>query len=281
MAFGDLLLHLDSYPEPTREADIDAAIAFAAAIGGKLTALGIRVTIPAESNRIADYLIGLSKIVREQEKQSHIAAREGLEAFTRKATHAGVYSDALLARADLYDVPDLVARVARTRDMCLIPMSGRFTGQHEVAQTAIFDSGRSVLIFKGRKRTFRKGLGKVVIAWDASAFAARAVAEALPFLSHATEVRVLTVIGEKPSAHAGLGVDLVRHLSAYGVAASMDEIDADGRSIGDVFDTYLTAQAADLLVMGAYGRSQLLELILGGATEHMLWANRVPTLLAH
>ena len=114
MAFGDLLLHLDSYPEPTREADIDAAIAFAAAIGGKLTALGIRVTIPAESNRIADYLIGLSKIVREQEKQSHIAAREGLEAFTRKATHAGVYSDALLARADLYDVPDLVARVAHS-----------------------------------------------------------------------------------------------------------------------------------------------------------------------
>ena len=61
MAFGDLLLHLDSYPEPTREADIDAAIAFAAAIGGTLTALGIRVTIPAESNRIADYLIGLSQ----------------------------------------------------------------------------------------------------------------------------------------------------------------------------------------------------------------------------
>jgi nucleotide-binding universal stress UspA family protein len=281
MAHEDLLLHLDSFPNPTPEADIDAAVAFAAAAGGRLTALGVAVTIPLQSNRVADYLIGLSSIVRDEEKRSDAAGHSTLKQFTKKAKATGVFNESIFVRADLYDVPEVVARAARTRDICLVPLGGQFTGQHEVAQTVIFDSGRPVLIFKGRKRTFAKGLRKVVVAWDGGPFAARAVAEALPLLAKAAEVRVLTVVGEKPSAGAGLATDLVRHLRTHGVFAIVDEVEAQGRPIGKALDSYLKSQAPDLLVMGAYGHSRLRELVLGGATEHMLWENKVPTLLAH
>jgi nucleotide-binding universal stress UspA family protein len=281
MPYEDLLVHLDTYPDPTPPADIDLAVVIAAAIGGKLTALGLAVTIPLESNRVADYLLGLSKIARDQEKQSRAAARDGLKRLSKKAKAAGVSADTIFAKSDLYEVPDVVAQMARTRDVCLVPLGGRFTGQHEVAVTAIFSSGRPVLIFKRHKTAFAKGLRKAVVAWDGSACAARAVAEALPILGRAGEVRILTVLGDKPTAGPGLASDLVRHLAAHDVVATVDEVEASGRATGDVFDAYLKAAKPDLLVMGAYGHSRLQELVLGGATEHMLWETKVPTFLAH
>jgi nucleotide-binding universal stress UspA family protein len=281
MPFDDLLLHLDSYPDPTPPADIDLAVAIAAAIGGKLTAVGLAVTIPLESNRVADYLLGLSKIVRDQEKESRAAARDGLKRFSKRAKAAGVFADTIFTRTDLYDVPDVVAQMARTRDACLVPLGGRFTGQHEVAVTALFNSGRPVLIFKRHKSAFSKGLRKVVIAWDGGACAARAVAEALPILGKAAEVRILTVLGDKPTTGPGLAADLVRHLAAHGVAATVDEVEANGRATGDVFDAYLKGAKPDLLVMGGYGHSRLQELVLGGATEHVLWETKAPTFLTH
>lgn len=138
-----------------------------------------------------------------------------------------------------------------------------------------------MLIYKGRKGTFAKGLRKVAIAWDGGPCAARAVAEAMPLLGRAAQVRVFTVVGEKPSVEPGLAAELVRHLGAHGVVAAVDEVDIGGRAIGAALDAYLKAQAPDLLVMGAYGHSRLQEFVLGGATEHMLWETKVPTFLAH
>ena len=277
----DLLIHLDSYPEPTPLEDVDKAIAFAAAMHAKLTALALGVSIPLETNRIADYLVGLSKMVAEEESRSQATCHRLLEAFTTRAKSAKVFGGALLERTDVYEVPRVLARKARTRDLCLVPLGGRFNNQREAAQAAIFESGRPVLIYTGKGAHFSKGLRKAVIAWDGGACAARAVAEALPVLRRADEVRLLIVLGEKTSAHSGLASDIVRHLKIRGLDPQVDEVDAHGRSIGAVLDEYLAKQSPDLLVMGAYGHSRLREFILGGATEHMLWETRVPTLLAH
>ena len=105
--------------------------------------------------------------------------------------------------------------------------------------------------------------------------------DALPLLTKAREVRVLTVVGEKPGARAGLGEDASRHLSAHGVAAVVDEVDPDGRRVGQVLEDYVGKCGCDLLVMGAYGRSRVREFILGGATEHMLSHLTAPVLLSH
>jgi len=282
MALNDILLHIDSFPEPTPNDAIDQAVAFAAAIGGTLSALAAQVQIPLRSNRVADYLIHLSDIVHEQEANSTAAAHASLEHFKSRAEAAGVLGEALLQKGDIYLQADRVARRARTRDLCIVPLAGPFEAQMVVVEAALFSSGRPVLVFRAGEASLpAHAPTSVVLAWDGGACAARAMADALPILKLAEQVRILTILNEKPSAVAGLGADALRHLKAHDVAAEIDEVVAAGRPIGAVLDAYLADRRPELLVMGGYGHSRLRETLLGGATEHALNNLKSPVFLSH
>jgi nucleotide-binding universal stress UspA family protein len=100
-------------------------------------------------------------------------------------------------------------------------------------------------------------------------------------MSLARQVRVVTVLNDKPDAQSGLGDDAVRHLKAHGVNALADEIDGKGRKIGEVLESYVQEQNSDLLVMGAYGHSRFREFVLGGATAHLMRDPKFPLFLSH
>jgi len=121
----------------------------------------------------------------------------------------------------------------------------------------------------------------VVVAWDFSRPAARAVADALPLLEKAKQVYVVTVSNEKAIESRRSGTELAKHLKRHGVDAVLDTVDAAGRGIGDILKSYVTSRSADLLVMGAYGHSRIREFILGGATKSMLSRPPVPVFLSH
>jgi nucleotide-binding universal stress UspA family protein len=158
----------------------------------------------------------------------------------------------------------------------------RASSQRAVAEDVIFHAGRPVLVFNAEKAPLPSASPKcVAIAWDGSRCAARAVSDAIYLLKAAEDARVFTIVGEKPSAKAGVAKDLVRHLRMYGVEARVDEVEGATRSIGVSIDHYLNEVRPDLLVMGAYGSSRLKEFILGGATEHILNKLRCPALLSH
>ena len=278
----DILLQIDSYPEPTSREAIEQASRFAAAAGGTLSALAVEIDIRAPSNRLADFLVNLSGLAEEEEQKSHRACQAALATFTEVARSAGVLGQVLTAKADLYCVGDYVAERARTRDLCIVPIADQLDGQRSVAEAVIFGSGRPTLLFRpGVADLLSPHLATVVLAWDGSRSAARVMADALPLLPKAHEVRVLTVLNEKPGTHSGLGDDVVRHLQAHGVNAVADEVDAGKQPIGKVLEDYASQCRSDLLVMGAYGRSRLREFVLGGATEYMLHAPKVPLFLAH
>ncbi|ATC32152.1 universal stress protein [Caulobacter vibrioides] len=282
MRFHDLLLHIDTYPKPTPAPAIEEAVRLAASLGGKLTALALEIEIPLHSNRLADYLIGLSDMATAEEARSRKAGKDGLAYFTEVAIKVGVYQAAASARAHHYDVAEDVAKIARTYDLCLLPRIDGSNGQLEVAQSVVFGSGRPVLTFKaGEAAALIQGPDEVVIAWDGSRSAARALADALPLLVRAKSVRILTVLNEKPGVRATIGADAQRHLQAHGVNATLDEVDTDGGTIGAAFDRYLERIQPDLLVMGAYGHSRAREFLLGGATQHILACVPYPTLLSH
>lgn len=282
MPLYDILIQLDSYPEPTPPGAVEQAVRFTAGVGGVLSALAVEIDIRVRTNPIAEHLISLSRLAKDEEQKSRAACAALLEAFSAQAREAGVLGQALHGRADLYGVGDYVAEQARTRDLCLVPVLGRADGQRDVAEAVVFGSGRPVLLFRPATAALPDGPpGVVVLAWDGSRTAARALADALPVLQKAREVRVLTVVNEKPDAGPGLGAEVVRHLAAHRVHAVADEIDGAGRAVGQVIDDYAAACAADLLVMGAYGRSRAREFILGGATEHMLRGSIAPLLLSH
>lgn len=281
MPVNDILLHIDSYPDPTSPAAVGRAIALAGRLEGTLTALAVEVALPVRSNRVADYLIGLSATAHEQEALSRAHCEKSLTMFAAAASAAGLPHETLHERAHLQEVSGHIAIKARSRDLCIIPLGGRFEGQQEVARSVIFGSGRPVLVFSDTTPDQTMALGVVVVAWDGSRTAARAMADAMPVLKLAKSVRVLTVGGDKPSVDAGLGKEAVRHLSLHGVEATADIIEGQGAKIGKVIDGYLADKAADLLVMGAYGHSRLQEFVLGGATQHMLTQPKVAVLMSH
>ncbi len=278
----DLLLHIYSYPDPTPPEAIDQAVRFAAAVGGDLTALAVQVNLQASSNYLASRLINLAAVCAEQEAKSLAACKSAVAVFEEKLATYRVTGGSLLTQADLYAIGSHVALHARTRDLCLVPMVDGRDGQRAVTEAVVFGSGRPVLLFRpGEAELLGGGLSTVVVAWDGSPTAARALAAALPLLPRARQVRVLTVLNEKAEARAGLGAEVVRHLGVHGVEAIADEVDAANRKVGQVLSDYVAEHGSDLLVMGAYGRSRIQEFILGGATESLLANPRMPLLLAH
>ena len=282
MPMNDILLQIDSYPEATSPGAMEQAARFAAAVGGVLTGLAVEIDIRAPKNAVADYLIGLTRLAEDEEQKSRQACKAALEVFSTKAREMGVFGAALHGKANMDCVGQFVAKAARTRDLCLVPVADRADGQRSIAEAVVFGSGRPVLLFRpGVANLLDEGLSAVVLAWDGSRSAARVMADALPVMLKAREVRVLTVVDDKPDARSGLGGDAVRHLQAHGVNAVADEVGAGSRRIGQVLEEYVLDCRSDLLVMGAYGRSRVREFILGGATEHMLRDPKVPLFLAH
>lgn len=128
------------------------------------------------------------------------------------------------------------------------------------------------------------GIGRrVVIGWDASRPATRAVNDALPFLIAAETVTVLTIDPkDRPCGHGEVpGADIALHLARHGIKATAQSTVSAGIGVGNALLSRVSDLGADLLVMGAYGHSRERELVFGGATRTVLATMTVPVLMAH
>lgn len=282
MALEDILLNIDSYPDPTPDAAIEEAVGLAAKLGGRISAQAFAVRIPLHSNALADRLVGLSGLARDEEARSLAAAQAGLAHFATVAARADVYKDSHLLRCDLYDLDAAASKQARTRDLLIVPVGPPAGGQIGLAEAAIFHAGRPVIVFQaGKAGPPGEVPALVTVAWDGSRAAARALADALPVLARAQDVRILTILNDKPGTGVGEGAEAARHLAAHGIAATVEEVEAEGRGVGAVLEDHAARHGPDLLVMGGFGHSRLREFVLGGATQYLLHAPPVPILFSH
>ncbi|CAN5118392.1 universal stress protein [soil metagenome] len=282
MAFKDILFQLDSYPEPTSGAVIERGVWWARHLQAALTVLAVDIQIPVHSNKVADYLIGLTDQARAEEAKSHRQGQDLLAEAAACALRDEVEFLVHTHRAHLFDVGEHIARMARTHDLCIVPLSGRFDEQQGVVRTVVFGSGRPTLILDEAVVEARtSGCARVVIAWDGGASAARALGDSLPVLAKAEVVTVLTISGDKPGVDDKMGFDVVRHLRSHGITAQAKALAADQSSAGTVIERYVRQVDADLLVMGAYGHSRLRDFVLGGVTEHLLHAPPTALWMAH
>jgi nucleotide-binding universal stress UspA family protein len=147
-------------------------------------------------------------------------------------------------------------------------------------EAAIHECARAVMI---APPTSAGGeFGNVIVAWNGSFQAARAVEYSLPFLGRASQVTIL-VVGSTPD-DVGAAY-LARNLGRHGLKTTIDAIDpgaVSGRARGRALLDYTHGKGADLLVMGAYGRGQVLSFLgMGGATGKVISSCRVPLLMAH
>ncbi len=142
--------------------------------------------------------------------------------------------------------------------------------------SVLFGSGRACL-FVPPKGEGAKSFGTVLVAWNGSREAARAVAEAMPFLQRASQVIVVVVRQGEETAFGG---DIARHLSRHGIPAVIGTVDAGMDGPGEALLGEVRRVGADLLVMGGYGHSRFREWVLGGATRHVLAHADIPVFMA-
>lgn len=183
------------------------------------------------------------------------------------------------------DLGRVAAVHARYADVAVMTRPSEGAGvelREEIIEGVLFHSGRPALIappgWKGAS------VGKrVVIAWDASREATRALSEADDLLEFAEAVTVVTVDAKpKMFGHGDQpGANIAGHLSRRGLPAQVQNVDSAGRSASATILDTAQALNADLIVMGGYAHSRLRELVFGGATRELLRNTTVPLLMAH
>jgi nucleotide-binding universal stress UspA family protein len=180
--------------------------------------------------------------------------------------------------------PAMLALHARYADLSIVGQPDRDQPQDTdpVTVTAVMTSGRPVLAvpFAGAFPTIGE---RVLIAWNASREAARAVNDALPLLTDAKQVTVLAInprrgvggLGDVPAA------DIALHLARHGLNAEAAHTVARDISEGEALLSYAADLGADLIVAGAYGHSRARELVFGGVTRTLITEMTAPVLLSH
>ena len=109
----------------------------------------------------------------------------------------------------------------------------------------------------------------------------RAVNDAIPILKRATKVTVLSIDPDVEPRPRTPGADIALHLARHGIAAEVASTSSLDIAVGDVLLSSAADAGADLIVMGAYGHSRVREMVLGGATRHLLQHMTVPVLMSH
>jgi nucleotide-binding universal stress UspA family protein len=273
MSYRDLLVVLS--PEANA---VGAYAASVAGVFGARTKAACIVVDPVVPSYVIPEMP--SEILQNARAAARADANKALEDYKAMATGAGVETRGVVVQGMLDTAAAELTRMARYADLAIIeqPEPEAANGEPIVLETVLFGSGRPLLIVPYIQRK-PISLDRVIVAWDESATAARAVGAAMPMLERAKMVEVVTV-----EAGGTGGRDSGGHLASY---LEGHGLRAEGKwltSVGNVADTILSHAAdsgTDLVVMGGYGHSRLREFILGGATRGMLATMTVPVLMMH
>ncbi len=294
MPLKDIMLHADNSTNGAVRQDY--AIRLASTHDAHLTGLyvGSKNTGPAPATRApANYAVpdfggrSLQDFDRkahdlENAHQEHarFAAEAARDRFLEAANEAGIKHN---WTSDTGALMDVLTHEARFSDVAIVgqpgPDSARRFGE-TVTDHLILSVGHPVLVVP----TAAKDLGvgrRVMIAWDRSPLATRAIHNSRPFTRNADSVHILA-INLKPDQHGGEpGSGITEHLARHDIHADVVRIDDTSHALADVIIGEARKLEVDLIIMGAYGQSRLRERILGGTTYEMLNGSPIPMLLNH
>jgi nucleotide-binding universal stress UspA family protein len=276
-AFKRVLVHVDR--DGRSDYRIEVAANLAERFAGKVT--GVYV---ARSSLPPAFMVGAlpPAVMTDQEQLDQEAAETARRRFLDHVVRRGLDSEWHYIRDAT--VPAL-RRVARYVDVAIVGQTDP-TVREELLATRPEDlalgSGRPVLVvpYIGGSRSPGR---HIVVAWDGSREAARAVADALPLLMQASVVRVVSIDAKAPGItdQSNAAEDLGRFLADHGIAAKPENLQTDECSEADVLLSRIGDFGADLLVMGCYGHTRLRELVLGGMTREILQHMNVCVLMSH
>jgi nucleotide-binding universal stress UspA family protein len=196
------------------------------------------------------------------------AVAEAAAAFVRLGSAEGVAVETITERSFAYGIGESFADYGRVKDIALLSFPKRDEiGRRFIVEGALFSSGRPIILAPERPPAdFRR----VVVGWDATPAAVRAIHGAMPILARADLVTLLRVSDDKEFRPGQSGVEMVRHLARHGVKADFEDAQSGGQPVADVFARVAHQRDASLVVMGAYAHSRLRDLLFGSATRDVL-----------
>ena len=270
---------LPTYPDPPGPKVASNAITVAKGLSAILDVAVVNVDIPDVSNALSRFLLDLPAKIREVEAASRQRGKNLLDAAAVEASRCNVTLTSQELKAQPALMGEAAAKEARYFDLCMVGWTPNNEASQMTAEELVFSSGRPTLILPGDEDV--GPLDHVVIAWDGSRVAARAVADAAPFLEQASAISIVTVTDEKLLPRDDVGYRLAHGLAARGLQAKAESIHAGDNEIGAALQEHAIKINGSLLVMGGWGHSRLRDFVLGGATQGILADLRLPVLMSH
>lgn len=214
--------------------------------------------------------------------QEHIEAfRNGLKTFIQEKS-----ARVELRETQTFDtaIAGTVAVFARYADLIVARMPPQPDRDHhgEIIEGALFGAGRPVLALPKSWKPAPLGR-KVLLAWDASREASRAIHDALPMLEPGAEVCVVTVDAKIGASHHGAspGLDISTHLARHDLNMTVQNADSLGKPVGERLVETAQGFGADMIVMGGYRHPKLAQRFLGGPSHFLVSSSPVPVFLSH
>lgn len=257
---------------------LDPAIALARRWDAHLDVLALGV----DRTQIGYYYAGASAMIYQQtiEAAQSEAAAQGA-AVRKRLTPEDIRWSVDEAVVQLGSLSPVVGQRARFSDLAVMPKpygAGRGAENEAAVEAALFDAGVPVLVVPD---DVMPAFDRVVVAWNQGQEALTAIRHALPILTRAGVVNI-AVIDPPPHGpeRSDPGGQLSAWLARHGVRSEVSVLARTMPRTSDVLARHVRDQAADLLVMGAYGHSRFREAILGGTTRNTLEQTAVPVFMA-
>jgi len=174
---------------------------------------------------------------------------------------------------------DRVARAGQLSDLVVFgPLKAEDRpGLVEAFEAALLEAGRPVILTgQAPPRNFAQ---RIAIGWDGSSACAKALLAAMPYLARAQGIDLLTI--RKPNTECESCDEAAEYLRMHSLSCAERQIDAGNRPVGAVLLDAALEGRADLLVLGGYGHSRLLQMFAGGVTKHVVAHATLPLFLVH
>ena len=253
---------------------LSAAVLFKA----RLTAIAFAHECPIGQS-VSDYVN--HSIIQQWRADRKAEAERTERDIVGNAGMAGVDCETRVLRHSMADAAKVFGVIARSHDISVVAQNEPECDPAEalIIQAALFESGRPVLVVP-YIQSAPMALDRIMVCWDGSKSAARAIGDALPLLERAGHIDVVTV-DDRDRGNELRGADIATHLARHGLNVELKPVVAPDSDVADVILSTAADSGTDLMVMGGFGHSRFREFVLGGTTRGILGTMTVPVLMSH
>lgn len=281
MSYKDLLVVVDAEPDARQRVTLAASLA--KRYGAHLTALYPKV-VPGVAGALGFFDPALlDPVYRAAEERSGGGAEAARCHFENVVTRRGLSAE---WRDVEGDPTELTIQHGRYADLIVLGQVEPGNAEAMLTRPRLADvalvAGRPALAIPYTGHF--EGVGnRVLVAWDGTREASRAVNDAMPLLTAASSVVVVTVDPDQTQAKRDgtPGTDIALHLARHGVRTETQRTFSAGVGIGETLLSRASDLEIDLMVMGAFAHSRAREFLLGGTTRTVLGSMTVPVFMAH